>query len=239
MRASILTVTVERPASAKTLLTAAPLFAELPEAIIEAVADQSSVRRFEPGETVFSAGQFDGAEFLYLASGLMKASRADPANGSMVVETISQGSFFALALSVLPADAVGLAGVTISAEATADAVLIDAEAFRALVAQRPLLARCLLLHFAAASVGGASHAGEAAPDRRVFAAVASLVRRDAVEGSWRIGKMPKHRDLADLANVAEADAASAVARLIASGVARRDYPGLVIDDMAQLNRLAR
>ena len=34
-------------------------------------------------------------------------------------------------------------------------------------------------------------------------------------------------------------AASAVAKLIQSGVARRDYPGLIIDDMAQLNRLAR
>lgn len=229
----------EEPASAKALLSAAPLFAELPESIVEAVAEQSSVRRFEAGETVFSPGQFDGAEFVYLASGLMRASRADPSSGNLVVETISHGSFFALALSVLQADALGLSGVTISAEAAADAVFIDVEAFRALVAQRPLLARRLLLHFAAASVGGGSHAGEAAPDRRVFAAVASLVRRDAVEGSWRIDKMPKHRDLADLANVAEADAASAVARLIASGVARREYPGLVIDDMAQLNRLAR
>lgn len=208
--------------------------------IVEAIAEHSSVRRFERGETVFSAGQFDGAELLYLASGRFKASRADPASGSMVVEAIAPGSFYALALAALPADAVGLADVTISAEETSDAVLIDAEAFRGLVAQRPLLARCLLLHFAKASIGayGAS-SEEAAPDRRVFAAIASLVRRSAVDATWRIDKMPKHRDLAELANVAEAAAASAVARLIVSGVARRDYPGLVIDDMAQLSRLTR
>ncbi len=240
MRAATLTEPTERSPAAKVLLAAAPLFAELPEAIIDAVAEQSSVRRFGRGETVFSAGQFDGAEILYLASGKMKASRADSASGSMIVEAISPGSFFALALAVLPPDAVGLADVSIAAEETADAVLIDAEAMHGLVAQRPLLARCLLQHFAKASVGtGAASAGEAAPDRRVFAAIAAMVRRDAVEATWRIDKMPKHRDLADLANVAEADAASAVARLIVSGVARRDYPGLVIDDMPQLNRLAR
>jgi CRP-like cAMP-binding protein len=226
--------------AAKILLAAAPLFSELPEAIIGAVAEQSSVRRFGGGETVFAAGQFDGAEILYLASGKMKASRADPASGSMVVEAITPGSFFALALAVLPPDAVGLTDVSISAEESADAVLIDGEALRGLVAQRPLLARCLLQHFARTSVNaGAASSGETAPDRRVFAAIAAMVRRDAVEATWRIDKMPKHRDLADLANVAEADAANAVARLIVSGVARRDYPGLVIDDMPQLNRLAR
>lgn len=222
------------------MLAAAPLFADLPEAIIDSVAEQSSIRRFGQGETVFSAGQFDGAEILYLASGKLKASRADPASGSMVVEAITPGSFFALALAVLAPDAVGLSEVSISADETADAVLIDAEALRGLVAQRPLLARCLLQHFARASIKtGAAAADETAPDRRVFAAIAAMVRRDAVAAAWRIDKMPRHRDLADLANVAEADAANAVARLIVSGVARRDYPGLVIDDMAQLNRLAR
>jgi CRP-like cAMP-binding protein len=239
-RAAILTETTGHSPAAKLILAAAPLFADLPEAIIDAVAEQSSLRHFGGGETVFAAGQFDGAEIVYLASGRMKASRADPASGSMIVEEITPGSFFALALSVLPANAVSLSDFSISAEEAADAVLIDAEGLRGLVAQRPLLARCLLQHFAKASVGsGAAYSGEAAPDRRVFAAIAAMVRRDAVEATWRIDKMPKHRDLANLANVAEADAASAVARLIVSGVARRDYPGLVIDDMPQLNRLAR
>ena len=231
---------MEQSRSSKSLLAGAPLFADIPEAIIDAVAEKSSLRRLERGETVFAAGQFDGAEILFLASGQLKASRADPASGSMVVEEISPGAFFGLALAALPAEAVGLSMVTITAEKASEAVFIDAEAFKGLVGQRPLLARCLLQHFAQASVGpAASAAGEAEPDRRVFAAIAAMVRRDAVEATWRIDKMPKHRDLAGLANVAEADAASAVARLIASGVARRDYPGLVIDDMSQLNRLAR
>jgi len=235
-----LTDTVDTSGGAETLLARAALFSELPRPIVQAIAETSSVRTVELGETIFTPGQFDGSELIFVASGRLKAVRADPTSGSMVVDFIVPGEFFALVLAVLPADAARFSGVTISAEATTNVVLIDAEALRGLVAQRPLLARCLLMHFAALSMvtGGAS-ADEAAPDRRVFAAIAALVRRDAVHSVWRIEKMPKHRDLADIANVAEGEAAGAVARLISSGVARRDYPGLVIDDMAQLNRLAR
>ena len=62
--------------------------------------------------------------------------------------------------------------------------------------------------------------------------------RDLVSGAWRIEKMPKHREVAQLAGVDEADAASAIAYVIQEGVARRDYPGLIIDDIARLNHLA-
>lgn len=229
----------EVSAAARDALSSCALFQGLSGAIVDQIGEHTSIRRFERGETIVSPGQFDGAELLFVAAGALKVTRADPANGSMVVETIAAGVFYALELGVLPLDAVRYAGVTISAESASEIAFIDAEAFRTLVAQRPLLARALLLHFANASIGAGASASEAAPDRRVFAAIASLVRRDAVEATWRIAKMPKHRDLADLAHVAENEAANAVAHLIASGVARRDYPGLVIEDMAQLNRLAR
>ena len=64
------------------------------------------------------------------------------------------------------------------------------------------------------------------------------VARDPLSGVWRIEKMPKHRELADRAGVDEASAAGAVASLIQEGVAQRDYPGLVINDMSRLNTLA-
>lgn len=231
-----------QPESAHALLSNAAIFADLPKAIIEAVADASSVRRVGAGETIFAHGQFDGSELVFVADGRLKGTQADPETGAMMVESIGPGSFFALALAVVSPESTRLNGVTISADTDTTAVLVDAEAFRNLVAQRPLLARALLLHFARASLGAGTGAGavaEAAPDRRVYAAIAALVRRDAVAAAWRIDRMPKHRDLADLANVAEGDAANAVARLISTGVARRDYPGLIIDDMSQLNRLAR
>lgn len=238
MRASVLTDPHQNPSDVGRLLAKAALFADLAPAVIDAIASNARVRRFSAGETVFSLGQFDGSDLIYVASGALKSSLADPRSGSMVVEAIGPGAFFALALAALPADGCRFSEATITAETETEAVFIDAEAMRELVAQRPLLARALLMHFAKASAG-AGPAEESAPERRVFAAIASLVRRDAVTAAWRIERMPKHRDLADLANVAESDAASAVARLISIGVARRDYPGLVIDDMAQLNRLSR
>lgn len=238
MRASLLTDRHQDTPDIGRLLAQAPLFSDLAPPVVAAIADNARVRRFSAGETVFSTGQFDGSELIYVASGALKSSLADPRSGSMVVEPIGAGAFFALALAALPADGCRFSEATITAETETETVFIDAEAMRELVAQRPLLARALLTHFAKASAG-AGAAEESAPERRVFAAIASLVRRDAVSAAWRIDRMPKHRDLADLANVAESDAASAVARLISSGVARRDYPGLVVDDMAQLNRLSR
>lgn len=237
-RARPLTEILQNSSDVQGLVAGAALFADLPPPDLKAIADIASLRRFEAGETVFSTGQFDGSELIFVASGALKSALADPRTGSMVVERIAPGGFFALALAAVPAEGCRFNEATITAEADAVALFIDAEAMRALVAERPLLARALLLHFARASAGGAA-AEESGPERRVFAAIASLVKRDAVSAAWRIDRMPKHRDLADLAHVGEADAANAVARLIRSGVARRDYPGLVIEDMAQLNRLSR
>ncbi len=221
-------------------LAGAEILSDLPRQIVEAIAEISSTRSFSAGETIFSPGQFDGADLLYLAEGGLKGTHADAATGSMMVEPVAPKSFFGLALAVIAADQMRFSGLTLSADQDSTVIFIDAEGFRGLVAQRPLLARSLLMAFAKASTGsGGAPAQEAAPERRVFAAIAALVRRDAVEANWKIAKMPKHRDLADLAEVGENDAATAVAKLISSGVARRDYPGLVIDDMTELNRLAR
>ncbi len=233
-----MTESIVSSADARGLVAAAALFADLPSSDVDAIADASRIRRFGAGETVFSTGQFDGSEIIYVASGALKSAQADPRSGSMVVESIGAGSCFALALAAISPEACRFSEATITAEAPTLALFIDADAMRERVAKSPMLARALLLHFARAALGAGS-AEESAPERRVFAAIVSLVRRDAVAATWRIDRMPKHRDLADLANVAESDAANAVARLISSGVARRDYPGLVIEDMAQLNRLAR
>ena len=59
-----------------------------------------------------------------------------------------------------------------------------------------------------------------------------------MSGGFCIKRMPKHRELADEAGVEESFAANAVATLIQEGVARREYPGLLIDDMSRLNQLA-
>lgn len=225
-------------AAAAAIAEATP-FRDLPEQVIASLAEAGSVRSYSAGETVFAMGQFDGSEFLIVRSGKLQAARADQKTGSMLIEHIQAGDVFGLAYAVIGEDVRAPVGVSLAAERDCEIVAIDAAALRLIVSQRPSLTRNLMLFFARKALGDERLSEESFPERRVYAALSELAERDAVTSEWRISRMPKHRELADRANVEEADAANAVARLIQSGVARRNYPGLIIDDMAQLGRLAR
>ncbi|GAB4517783.1 MAG: hypothetical protein Kow00133_02380 [Amphiplicatus sp.] len=222
-------------------LTEASPFADLPPAVIKAIAKISQARAYGAGEAVFSLGQYDGDEFFLVKSGRLKAASADSRSGALVIDELPAGAFFGLAETVGGEDAAsGGRQLTLTAETDATVVAIDAAGFRAVVAQRPSLTRNLMLYFArrlaAATQAGPVH--DSAPERRVFAALLEYVERDAVSGLWRIPRMPRHRELAEKAGADEAATAGAIAQLIQEGVARRDYPGLIIDDIAELNRLA-
>ncbi|MFZ5618417.1 MAG: Crp/Fnr family transcriptional regulator [Pseudomonadota bacterium] len=207
---------------------------------VAALAEAASVKSYAAGATVFAMGQYDGSEFLIVRSGRLKVSHADAKTGAMLFENVQAGEMFGLAIAAAGGDAARLAGVSLSAERDSEIVAVDAEVLRDLAGTRPSLARNLMLYFARQLSGEARPAAEeSSPERRVYAALAAYVERDAVNADWRIPRMPKHRELADRADVEETHAASAVAKLIQSGVARRNYPGLIIDDIAQLNRLAR
>lgn len=224
--------------AAAAISEAAP-FHDLPDQVIGSLAEASSVRRYLEGETVFAMGQFDGSEFLIVRSGKLKATHADQNSGSMLIEHVSAGDVFGLPFAVLGDDLRAPAGVSLTADRDCEIVAVDAATLRLVASQRPSLTRNLMLHFAQKLLGKERAPEESSPERRVYAALSTLIERDAVTAEWRIAKMPKHRELADRAGVDEADAANAVAKLIQSGVARRNYPGLVIVEIAQLNRLSR
>lgn len=230
----------DAPSPVAETIAAAEPFADLPDQVISALCAAARLRTYAAGETVLAMGQFDGSEFMIVRSGKIKVSHADARSGAMLFEEISAGEIYGLAFAAIGVDAAQLAGISLAAERDSVIVAVDAEALRELARERPSLTRNLMLHFAR-NLSGDQRASteETSPERRVYAALASYIERDAVSAEWRIPRMPKHRELADRADVDEAEAASAVARLIQSGVARRNYPGLIIDDIAQLNRLAR
>jgi len=225
-------------AAAETILRAPP-FRDLPDQVISSLAEASNLRSYSAGETVFAMGQFDGSEFLIVRSGKLQAAHADQKNGSMLIEHVLEGDVFGLAFAVIGEEMRAPAGVSLAAESECEIVAIDASALRLIVAQRPTLTRNMMLYFARKSLGAERLSEEGSPERRVFAVLSAIAERDAVTSEWQISRMPKHRELADQASVEEADAANAVAKLIQTGIARRNYPGLIIDDMAQLGRLAR
>lgn len=221
-------------------IAATPPFHDISGEAVAALAEAASLKTYAAGETVFAMGQYDGSEFLIVRSGQIRVSHADAKTGAMLFENVQAGEIFGLAVAAAGGDASRLTGVSLAAERDSDVVAVDAAVLRDLAATRPSLARNLMLHFARQLCGETrADAEESSPERRVYAALAGYIERDAVSAEWRIPRMPKHRELADRADVEEADAASAVAKLIQSGVARRNYPGLIIDDIAQLNRLAR
>lgn len=215
-------------------------FIDLPEAVMKAVAEISEEREYADGETIFAMGQFDGSEVIVVLSGHVRISYADVQTGAMLFEEFAPGDIFGLARSVIGGEDERFGQLSLMSGGATKLVSIDAEALRVIVAQRRSLTKNLMYFFARHVAGGSSkfNARESSPERRIFATLVEFVERDAVSGQWRIVKMPKHRELADRANVDEVDAAAAIATLIQSGVAVRDYPGLIITDMSQLNRLA-
>jgi CRP-like cAMP-binding protein len=239
MSATPLAAKSETEDAAGALSRAEP-FSDLPAAALKAIADIAERRNYLAGEAIFALGQYDGSEFYFVAEGRLKAAAPDRANGAMLVDNVHAGQFFGLAEAVAGGDLQRAELASLTVEEDAEVFAIDAAAFRGLAAQRPSLTRCLMQHFARQLAAGAGHAAptEPSPESRIFAALMRRIERDAVTGDWRIPRMPKHREIADQSGVEEHVAAAAIALLIQEGVARREYPGLVIVDMQRFARLA-
>lgn len=237
--ASTVEATIDSVDPIVSILKAAPPFSDLAQGVLEQLAGACTLRQCAAGETIYAAGQYDAADAIIVSAGKLRASQVDSASGAMIVEDFAEGEVFGLAAASAEVDPARFSAATLTAEIDSRVAFLDAEALRAILSQRPTLAKVLMAHFARALLGVSKlQAEEATPERRVYAALMKLVERDAVRAEWRIAKLPKHRELAELADVDEATSAAAIAKLIQSAAARRDYPGLVIDDMAALNRLA-
>lgn len=222
------------------LIGIVPPFADLPDTVAGAIAEVSQLRNYSQGETIYSLGQYDGGEILVVVEGSIKATLADPETGAMIINVIASTEVFGLAAAIAGTEEADAEQLTLTAEQDAKIVALDVEAFRVIVAQRPSLTRNLM-HYFAKGLSGARFqrdSQESSPERSIYAALMEYVERDAITANWRIVKMPKHRELAEKVDTDEALVASAVAQLIQDGVVERDYPGLIISDITQLNKLA-
>ncbi|GJL90991.1 Crp/Fnr family transcriptional regulator [Hyphococcus sp.] len=215
-------------------------FQDLPDAVLSLLCEHSERRQYSAGQTVFSLGQYDGGEFLVVLSGELRASVADGATGAMLIEQVPKSGVFGLEIAMSEPDPELFQQIAVTAEQDSELIVIDAAEFKSLAAGRPSLMRNIAIFLAQQLFAQRFRAmtTQSAPERRIYSVLLECVSRDAVTGHWRIAKMPKHRELADRAGVDEAAAAGAVAALIQDGVALRDYPGLIVNDMARLNQLA-
>lgn len=216
-------------------------FQDLPSAVLSLLCDHSERRSYGAGHTVFSLGQYDGAEFLVVLAGGLRVSAVDGETGAMIIENVAEGGIFGLEIALADPDPGVVHQISVTAEKDCDVIAIDAAEFKSLAAGRPSLMRNAAVYLAEMLVlqRYRAVASQTAPEQRIYAALLECIARDPLSGVWRIEKMPKHRELADRAGADEAAAAAAVAALIQEGVAQRDYPGLIVNDMARLNQLAR
>lgn len=224
---------------ARAAIAAAAVFAELDDAMIDRLAGIAEPRAYADGATIAAIGQYDGTEFFVVARGFLRVARIDSASGAMTMEACGPGQCFGLAAAAAGAEAPWGEDYTLTAEGETAFAAVDSAGFRAALDEAPSLARRILNHFAARIAQNdlrAAPAEDAAPERRVFAELLSLVAFEA--GAWRIDRLPKHREIAETVGVEEAIAAAAIARAIQDGVARREYPGLIVDDIERLKVLA-
>ena len=159
----------------------------------------------------------------------------------MMIDNIGEKGVFGLEIALADVAPDLFQQIAVNAESDCDLIVLDAAEFKSLAANRPSLMRNIAVYLSELLVAQRFRAltPQTAPEQRIYAALLECVSRDPISGLWRIEKMPKHRELADRADVDEAAAAAAVATLIQEGVAQREYPGLIVNDMARLNQLAR
>lgn len=237
--APVETVSAADDGLVEMLVKIAP-FQDLPEAVLSLLCEHSERRSYGAGQTVFSLGQYDGGEFLVVLAGAMRVSIADGETGAMLIENVRENGIFGLEIALAEPDPELFQQIAVTAENDCDLIVIDAAEFKTLAAGRPSLMRNIAIYLSELLVVQRFRAvtPQTAPEQRIYAALIECVSRDPLSGLWRIEKMPKHRELADRAGADETAAASAVAVLIQEGVAQRDYPGLIVNDMARLNQLA-
>lgn len=215
-------------------------FQGLPDVVLSILCEHSRRRSYSAGQTVFALGQYDGAEFLVVLDGALRVSVAEGESGAMLIDEIGAGNTFGLEFAMAEPDPAGFQQVSVTAAVDCELIAIDAGEFKSLAGGRPSLMRNVAIYFAEqlAAQRLKAEAAHSAPTQRVYAALLKCIERDALTGQWKINRMPKHRELADRAGVDETVAASAVASLIQDGIAQREYPGLIVNDISRLNQLA-
>lgn len=215
-------------------------FSDLSESVLEELARAADRKIFAVGETIFTMNQYDAEELWCFVSGTAQLTNVAADSANLTVEELGAGNIVGLefVLGGCEEQAYQIGLVTTS---STEIITVDSEAMRLVLQKRPRVARVLLTNFSRAllSQKTAGDAYEENPHQRIISALFDMVERDPVDARvWHIPAMPKHRALGELAGATEVEAAEAVARLISDGVARREYPGLVIVDYGKLHDLA-
>ncbi|WP_370338417.1 Crp/Fnr family transcriptional regulator [Parvularcula marina] len=191
---------------------------------------------YEAGDTVVVTGQFDGTLLYGLISGTARIVRPAVKAGDFDVQEANEGDVVGLA-ELLASGETSPSGIGITALTDLEILLFDGDLLLEACKADRKVADGLLRYAAQQWLASSRPADtEAHRDLRIYRHLISLAERDGEKSVIR--EMPRHSQLAEQCGVTDRDAAAAVALLIDKGIVRRDYPSLVIEDMAALRASA-
>ncbi|MEM6536561.1 MAG: hypothetical protein AAF668_02395 [Pseudomonadota bacterium] len=219
-----------------SLLKSSRPFAGASQEDVTTLAAHVSERSYAPGETIGSDTDFETSECFFVLSGHLSVAIVDDQTGAMTVQRYSKGEEFGLASAVSGEKIDG--SLVLTADGPTSVLILDVSVLDEIAKTSPEFSRGLLHYFA--SLASERHlkviSPEASDRQRIVGVLKGIT--EFIDGAWRIAKMPKHRELAQEAKVNENLVAEVIATLIANGIAERNYPGLIIKDVDELNRLA-
>ena len=214
-------------------------------ALLAAECDWRTVARDEIVISTAQSGEPDGV--MFVVDGAVRLARAAGPAGRIAYKDIGAGGQFG-EMSVF---GLAEADLTVIARDDSRIATLRLDRFAELLAREESVSRALLCQYARLLRGqesaGSSSAldSEAALDgtgaQRLYMELLALAEPHAGKDGDEIlliARLPRHRVLADRISTTEEAVARAIAGLVRSGVAERDYPGLVIKDEAALRGLA-
>ncbi len=215
-------------------------FCDLPSNVKEQLAATAVRHDFSPSETIATSQQFDQSEVFCIVKGRVKQTDVSSKDGNITVEEHGSGNVIGME-HVLGECHEMTTQTELVAITQTTAIMIESDTIRNLVMLNPPAARVFLSVLARKMIAVKSEAytGEDT-QKRIFHSLFDMVRKDVSNGKtiYSIAQMPKHKELSECAGVSEIDAAEAVAYLISEGIAKREYPGLIIQDYLKFKNLS-
>ncbi|MGV6800364.1 MAG: Crp/Fnr family transcriptional regulator [bacterium] len=217
-----------------------PLFDGLTNKLRDDFSRSGLIKTFPAGETVYTIGQNDGLDVMFLIDGEARLTQTSENGSGMSVEMLQSGDAVGLEWAISRHSDQALK-TSLDAESDLSLVLLETQMITQAVQKNPRFARTLLAYFAEKILTQRTDkiSSEDSIKDRLYHVLFDMLTQDQVNNYWQIESMPKHRELSELTGATEREAAEVVASLISDGIARRNYPGLIVTDYPAFYALAK
>lgn len=215
-----------------------PLFRDLTPKKREALTAMCTIRRYAAGDVVVPATVEGAGEVAFVLEGEVRVATAKGDGECIMFEDLGVGDSYGALHAIDPKIPLG----SVIARTDCRLGILPGAEFLRVLAQNGKAAIALIRQLTE-QLAELSHRAEAAQGagnyvQRIYAELLRLAEPPAEgEENWRVAAMPRHRDLAEMAQTEEEKVTAAVAHLLRAGLARRRFPGLELTDPARLRAL--